>query len=296
LVDNPLEKGANIVHTEGKWYTSLMVQWTLWIAIPLAIGIAITAAIPRPIIGTIFLRDAIYPDTAKNILAEISYAREHPEVRGVVLVLDSPGGTVADTESIYLELARLRMQKPVVAVIESMAASGAYYLAVGTDHIFTKPSSEVGNVGVRTLLPTDPQAYEEAASTGPFKFTGGSRDNALRSLEPIKQGFYQAIVVGRGSALKADESTVLSGALFTGTEAIRLGLADAIGTQTDGVEYAASLAHVSNFESADLRELAGIPDITGIFFLLAPDGSTTGYPREAGIYMLYIPPSERRQP
>jgi protease IV len=284
------------VKTLERWFTSSFVQWTIWLAVPLAIGILITLAIPRPIIGTIYLRDAIYPATATDILTEITYAREHAEVRGVVLVLDSPGGTVADTESIYMELARLRAQKPVVTVIESMAASGAYYLTVGTDYVFTKPSSMVGNVGVRTLLPTDPQAYEEAVSTGPFKFTGSSRDSTLRSLEPIKQSFYSAIVLGRGSALKADANTILSGALFSGTEAVRLGLADALGTQTDGYEYAAKLAHVANYETADLRKLAGIPEVIGIFFMQAPDGSTTGYPREAGIYMLYIPPSERRQP
>jgi protease IV len=284
------------VKTEGKWYTSGFLIWTLWIVIPLAIGVWLMMAVPRPVIGTIYLRDAIYADTAKDIITEIAYAREHSEVRGVVLVLDSPGGTVSDTESIYLELARLRAQKPVIAVIENMAASGAYYLAVGTDYIYTKPSSEVGNVGVRTLLPTDPQAYEEAVSTGPFKFTGGSRDTALRSLEPIKQSFYNAVVLGRGTALKADANTVLSGELFLGSDAVRLGLADAIGTHTDGVDYVANLVHVANYENADLRVLAGIPEPISIFFLLAPDGTRTAYPREAGLYMLYIPQSEGRQP
>jgi protease IV len=282
--------------TEEKWYSSGCIQLLVWLVLPLAAGILISLAIPRPIIGNIYLRSAIDSGSASDMITQIAYARDHFEVRAVVLVLDSPGGTVADTESVYLELARLRAQKPVITVVEDMAASGAYYLAVGTDYIYAKPSSEVGNVGVRTLLPNDPKAYEDQVSTGPYKFTGGSRDSFLRSLEPIKQGFLSAVLLGRGAALKAEKNLILSGDLFTGTDAVRLGLADAIGTQSDAVEHAARLARVSNFESKDLRSLAGLPDYVSLFFLQASNGTNTGYPREAGVYLLYIPPSDRRTP
>src|SRR5512136_2622025 len=80
----------------------------LWIALPLIVGVLIAAAIPRPVIGILYLNDAIYPDTARNLIAQISAARQRPEVRAVVLAVDSPGGTVADTEAVYSELLRLR--------------------------------------------------------------------------------------------------------------------------------------------------------------------------------------------
>ena len=112
----------------------------LWIALPLIVGILISAAIPRPVIGVIYLDDAIYSTTARDLITQIIFAREHTNIRAVVLAIDSPGGTVVDTEAVYLELARLRRIKPVVTSVGSMAASGAYYLSVGSDFIYAKPT------------------------------------------------------------------------------------------------------------------------------------------------------------
>ena len=134
------------------WLSNPKIRTILWLAIPLLAGILVSLLIPQPAIGVIQFRDEIYSATAGDLVAQITSAREDPSIRAVVLVLDSPGGTVADTETVYLELARLRAVKPVVTVVENMAASGAYYLAAGTDYIVVAPSSAVGNVGVRTVL------------------------------------------------------------------------------------------------------------------------------------------------
>src|SRR5436189_5563925 len=120
----------------------------LWFGLPLIAGILLAAFIPQPTVGLIYLNDSINAYSARDLIAQIDYARAHPEIRAVVLVLDSPGGTVADTEAIYLELLKLRQGKPVVASINSLAASGAYYLTAGTDYAFAKPTSDVGNIGV----------------------------------------------------------------------------------------------------------------------------------------------------
>jgi len=263
--------------------------WLLWIALPLLIGILIAAAIPRPVIGIIRLEDAIYAQTARDLIAQINYASEHPEVRAVVLAFDSPGGTVVDTESIYMELARLRAKKPVVTVINGMAASGAYYLSVNTDYIFAKPTSLVGNVGVIGYLPPAPIILEEVISTGPYKLWGSPRDTDMRQIEMIKQGFYEAVTLGRSDRLKIGPEVLLRGQIWPGSEALRLGLIDAIGTETDGFREAAKLARVWHFQVADLRELAGIQSIPATFFIQSPEGITLPYPSEPGIYMLYIP-------
>ncbi len=133
----------------------------LWWAIPaLIIGILLSLLIPKPVIGVIRLNDAIYAQTANDLIAQITYAREHPEVRAVVLVLDSPGGTVVDTEAVYMELSRLRQSKPVVTWVSGMAASGAYYLSSGTDYVVAVPSSEVGNVGVSDICHLRPTSWK----------------------------------------------------------------------------------------------------------------------------------------
>jgi len=168
----------------------------LWVAIPLILGILISTLIPKPIIGVIRLEDAIYSYTAQNMIKQIQYAIKHPEVRAVVLVFDSPGGTVVDTEAVYMELTRLREKKPVVTAVNGMAASGAYYLSVNTDYIYAKPSSMVGNIGVIGYLPPSPFVIEDIITTGPYKLWGAPRDSDMRQVEMIKQGFFPGRGIG----------------------------------------------------------------------------------------------------
>lgn len=286
-------------HIKTKWLSHPLAPRILWLGLPLIAGILLALLVPRPVVGLVYFRDAVYAESAGDLIAQFRYAYDHPGIRAVVLILDSPGGTVADTESVYLELVRLRERIPVVTAVESMAASGAYYLAVGTDFIVAKPSSQVGNVGVRTVLPSSPAVFEDEVSTGPYKFYGGSRDEALRLLDPLKQGFYRAVVLGRGESLYATRDDILSGKLFIGSEALRFGLIDALGTHSDAIDRAARLAHVWNCETRDLRALALPADEDGgplPFFREAEDGSVSAYPRKAGVYYLYIPEPDRRLP
>jgi protease-4 len=119
----------------------------------------------------------------------------------------------------------------------------------------------------------------------------------MRQIEMIKQGFYAAVKAGRGDRLKAGPDVVLSGQLWPGSEALQLGLVDALGTQSDAVAKAASMAHVSNYVVADLYEKAGLvapPTFYG-FFAESADGTPLPYPKEAGIYLLYVPPLSAEQ-
>jgi protease-4 len=265
--------------------------WLLWLALPLLLGILIASTIPQPVVGIIRLDGAIYSYTAQDLIVQIKYAIEHPEVRAVVLALDSPGGTVVDTEAVYMELARLRAKKPVVAAVNGMAASGAYYLAVGTDYIYAKPTSEVGNVGVIGYMPPVPFILDEIIWTGPYKAWGSPRDAYQREVEMIKSSFYQAVVLGRGERLQVGPEVVLRGQIWAGSEALRLGLIDALGTESDAVHKAAEMARVWHYETRDLRSLAGenASDIP-YFFQSTEEGVILPYPTEPGLYLLFIPP------
>lgn len=263
--------------------------WLLWLALPLVIGILIASAIPQPMIGIVRLDDAIYPYTARDMIKQINYAIDHPEIRAVVLAFDSPGGTVVDTEAVYMELTRLRAIKPVVTAVNGMAASGAYYLSVNTDYIYAKPTSLVGNIGVISYLPPSPFIFEEIISTGPYKLWGSTRDSEMRQTDMIKQGFFQAVMLGRGDRIKVGPDVVLSGQIWIGTEAVRLGIADKLGTETDAFNKAAELAQVENYKTVDLRELTGTVNPYPAFFVQSPEGVTLPYPTEPGMYMLFIP-------
>ena len=266
----------------------------LLIIVPLLLGIGVSFFIPQPVVGVITLNDAIYNYSAQYTMDQISFAAESPQVKAVVLVINSPGGTVVDTEAVYLELARLRQTKPVVTVIEGMAASGGYYLSSGTDYVFAKPSSEVGNIGVIGYLPASPEVYEEIYSTGPYKLWGSPRDTFIRELEMLKQGFLAAVKLGRGETLKMTDSEILRGQIYMGSEALRKGLIDEIGGKTDAYTKAANLARIAHYRVEDLSGMAGLPEYNPYFFFSqSADGKKTAFPQEAGIYLLYIPDMER---
>jgi protease-4 len=249
------------------------------------------------VVGVIYLNDALYAYTSRELIQQIRYAHQDPSVRAVVLVLDSPGGTVVDTEAVYLELARLRETRPVVTLIQGLGASGAYYLSVGTDYIVAGPNASVGNVGVIATLPPAPVVFEDTVSTGPYKLWGSTRDSVLREIDAILQGFYEAVRLGRGERLSIPRERLLRGEIFLAGEALRLGLVDALGSQSTAFEEAARRAGVANYDVADLRELAGLPEqIAYPFFIETPEGALTGMPRSAGLYMLYVPPGAGGRP
>jgi protease-4 len=268
-----------------------------WLILPLILGLFLSTLVPRPVVGLIYLDGPIGPLSAHSLIAQIAYARDHWQVRSVVLVMDSPGGTAVDTESVYMELARLRQTKPVVTLVEGMTASGAYYLAAGTDYIIAKPSSEVGSIGVLNLLPPQPSVVEDLVTTGPYKAWGAPPDAVMRELETVKQGFFQAVKLGRGAALRVEPIMLLRGEIWLGTDALRMGLVDELGAQSRAVEKAAQLGRIPQYRVTDLREMAGLPVVReDSFFIQSPDGAATSYPREPGLYLLYVPPAERRLP
>jgi signal peptide peptidase SppA len=259
--------------------------------LPLVLGILIASLVPRPVIGSIHIRDEIDTKMSIRVMKEIEYARSHPEIKAVVLILDSPGGTINDTELIYLELMKLRETKPVVAMVEGLSASGSFYLAMGTDYIISNPSARIGNVGVIGTLPSSPIVLEETISTGPYKLFGNQREGYTRYIELIKESFYQVVKLGRENKLKLSKEEVLRGELYPASEAAKAGLIDEVGPQSSAVAKAAQLAHIAHYRIINISEaLAGeTSDEKSSFFILDENGASTGYPREPGVYLLYIP-------
>ena len=266
--------------------------WFLYVIIPLAVGFLLSLFIQRPQIGVITLNDAIASATAQDMITQIIYARNQPEIKAVILVLNTPGGTVTDTESVYMELARLRQTKPVITMVEGMAASGGYYLLSGTDYVFAKPSSTIGNIGVLGFLPTPPSVISGLYSTGPYKLWGEPQDTFIGEMEMLKQGFYHAVLLGRGSRLKAPAEVILRGQVYTGIDALRMGLIDELGSISQAYDKAAQMAHIAHYQVIDLKRPSGVlsplTQISG-FFQTTKDGVTLSLPKDPGIYLLYVP-------
>ena len=171
-------------------------------------------------------------------------------IRAVVLEIDSPGGDVTATEEIYYRLLQLREHKPLVVTVDYLAASGGYYMAAAGDYVYAKPASLVGNVGVISFLPpVDQQRYtdEDYVSTGPFKFSGGSRGDYVRQIELAKAGFLESVFAQRGDKLQIDREALSSGEIFMGLQAVQLGLVDDLGANSEAVREAARRAKVAHY-------------------------------------------------
>ncbi len=264
----------------------------LWVLLPLAAGYLLSlVVVPKPKIGIIRIQDEIWSLNVNTAINLLTKAKKDDTIKAVVLEIDSPGGEVAASESLYYEVLNLRGAKPVVASVDGMAASGAYYMAVAADFIYAKPSSLVGNIGVISFLPSPSFADEDLLFTGPFKFVGASRDSYIRQMEMSKEGFLEAVTTRRGERLKVDRQTLSQGEAYIGMRALDLGLIDSLGSISDAVEKAASQAGLTTYQVVEIGRVSPIdlwPD-AGV----SNKGQRLDSELPPGIYYLYLGLKER---
>jgi protease-4 len=225
----------------------------LWAVAPLLVGLWLAQTmVPQPAVGVIRLYGDIYVESADWVLAQIEAARSDPDIAAVVVQIDSPGGEVSASEQLYMELQTLRREMPVVGSIDSMAASGAFYMAMGTNPVYAKPSSTVGNVGVWGYVPADLGVNDVIVASGPFKLTASNRDEFLRSIEAMKQEFLETVFSQRGERITISRVELSQGLAYTGRQAMGLGLIDHLGTESDAIRTAASQAGIAHYRVVDL--------------------------------------------
>ena len=210
----------------------------------------------KPQIGIITIPFVVISeDSAFVIGSYLDYARRQPRIKGVVLKLSSPGGGAASSEMLYLESRKLREEKPLVMVMDSLVASGGYMMAMGANYTYVKSSSLVGNVGVISfagpVIPFVPP--ENLVVTGPSKLSGSTRREWIGMVDLLEQSFAQMVISERGDRLQISEEELLEGRLYAGVEAVQLGLADAIGNDSDAIERVADMAGISNYELVDIN-------------------------------------------
>ncbi len=233
-----------------RWLWSILFFVLLGLVVGALISIPL---IPKPNIAIITISGSILEQAyTDDILDVLRYARDDASIKAVVLRIDSPGGGASATEQVYLDVLRIREQKPIVASIGARGASGGYYIAVASNFIYAEPTSQLGSIGAWCILPTPEELDEDIITTGPFKATGGSRRKVTDELEMVRQEFVTAVTSQRGDRLKLSEEELSRAEIYSGVESLRYGLIDNIGTSTAAVEKAASLAHIRNYEVVKL--------------------------------------------
>ncbi len=186
---------------------------------------------------------------ADYIVSALRDAYKDEKVKGIILRINSPGGSPVQSSYIYDEIQRLREQNPelpVYAVVTELCASGGYYIATAADAIYVNPASIVGSIGVlmngfgfnemmedfgieRRLL----TAGEHKGMMDPFSpLQSFDQQHIQRLLDQIHQQFIDAVIQGRGDRIDPNDPQLFSGLIWTGEESIRLGLADGLGSSS----------------------------------------------------------------
>ena len=190
------------------------------------------------------------------------------DVKGIVLRVNSPGGTVSGSDAIYTVLTRFKRQHkiPVVASTQEVCASGAYYISCAADKIVVQPTSVVGSIGVifetfdasGTLgmigVKTDPIKSAVNKDMGsPFKPLGKEEREIMQGMVNEYFDRFKGVVRQHRAIKDEDWTMVTDGRVFSGARAVELGLADQTGLLDDGIDLCKKLAGAPNAKVVTFR-------------------------------------------
>jgi protease-4 len=232
------------------------------------------------------IKEAIYilklEDTilsSEKIVNDLRNLEKSDFVKAIILRINSPGGTIGASQEIYLELKRFKEKtgKKLVCSIENVGASGAYYVSLACDKVIALPGSIVGSIGVISFFFTveDLLKYLKVkpyiVKSGKFKDTGSPfrqpNEQDMKYLEDIVVKLFQQFkkdVVEVRPALKDKIDEIADGRVFTGKEALELGLIDYVGTFSDAVTVAKELAGIKEEPKLIFPEKRKIPFLDDI--------------------------------
>ena len=214
---------------------------------------------------------------SETLASEIGAADGRSEVKSVLVLIDSPGGSVVASREVYGAVHSL--SKPTVSYIRELGASGGYYVAAGTGYIISNPDAIVGSIGARATFADMSGLFgklgynETSVKSGAMKDMGSpSRPLTPDELAVIQSivdesfsEFKDAVVKGRGSKLNAALfQQALDARIMTGRQAKLAGLVDSLGSKKDAIKKAAELGGIKS-DDPRLCELSSTKGERGLF-------------------------------
>ncbi|CAM5472632.1 protease-4 [Aquamicrobium terrae] len=185
-----------------------------------------------------------------ELVGRLEKIRKSPQVKGVILAIDSPGGTTAGAEYIYDEVRKLAADKPVAAEVGSLGASAAYMIATATDHIVARQTSIVGSIGVLIQYPDlsglmdklgvkleEVKSAPLKAEPSPFKPTSDAAREMVRKLIMDSYDWFVGIVAERRHMSRDQVLPLADGSVFSGRQAVANKLVDALGGEDEAVAW-----------------------------------------------------------
>jgi protease-4 len=201
--------------------------------------------------GNRLLGDAM-PSLVSEVKEIIRKAEQDPKIRGVIVRINSPGGTVTASDTIYHELLsyKQRTKLPMVAHMLDLGTSGAYYIAQAADRIVVQPTTVTGSIGVIMVRPSVSGLLgkigveAEEITSGPHKGMGSpfrplaAEDRALFQsvIDDLYERFVDAVVAGRPKLSRNQITALADGRIYTAEQAQSAGLVDSIGYLDDAID------------------------------------------------------------
>lgn len=216
----------------------------------------------------------------EGIGAQIDTAKKDGELKAVILDLNSPGGEATGMFAVAQKVRELAAIKPVIAMVNDVAASAAYGIASGATEIVISPTSFVGSIGVvmvhmdhsgelkkKGVKPTILQRGANKTHGNPFGPLSNDANAALNEMMTVLYDqFLGAVALGRGDRLTADAARLTEATVFVGQQAIDAGVADRIGTFDDVLAELQTNAHSgATTEKVTMADNTPAPNATGTF-------------------------------
>ena len=201
-----------------------------------------------------------FPCISEKINDDLRKLADNKDVKAVVLRINSPGGSAYTSEQIWKQVYELKKKKPVVVSMGSVAASGGYYIASGASKIIAEPNTLTGSIGIFGMFPNTAGLFNKLALTTDIVKTNRYADfgDPARPMTDDEKALIQGYIErgydtfltrcaeGRGVS-KADIDGIGQGRVWTGEQALKIGLVDELGGIERAVELAGELAEIYNY-------------------------------------------------
>jgi len=208
----------------------------------------------------------------ENIPAAIKKAREDSRVKAIVLRVDSPGGDALTSDIIWREIEITKKVKPVIVSMGRVAASGGYYISCAADTIVAEPTTVTGSIGVFSIIPNMQSFFNNKLGITFDRVTTGkyadyfSLNRPLRAdeskiiqnrIDNIYETFVSKVSIGRKKTYE-EINEIAQGRVWTGMQALEVGLVDVLGGLDDAIKIAASKAKVSSYSIVEYPSLKSL--------------------------------------
>ncbi|MDA3904546.1 MAG: signal peptide peptidase SppA [Bacteroidales bacterium] len=202
----------------------------------------------------------------KNIVKALRDARSNSRVKAIVLRINSPGGSALVSDLIWREVELTKKEKPVISSMSNVAASGGYYIACNSNSIFAEPTTITGSIGVFGIIPNVQElmndklgiTFDEVMTNRNSDFMDLAKPLSAfqkaiiqKSVENVYSSFVNKVAKGRNMSFE-DVDDIGQGRVWTGKQALDLGLVDKLGGLEDAIKAAAELAELDDYRIQSL--------------------------------------------